>query len=83
MLSYTANYNQPEPLRIWVLNTNVQGDMFANFAPAKNKDWLLEPDKTYVLKYRLLVFNGKFDAAKAERAWQYFVPPPDLINSKK
>lgn len=75
MLSYPGNYNHPEPLRIWTLNTNGRGDMFANFAPTKNKDWLLEPGKTYVLKYRLVVFNGKFDKEKAESAWQYFAKP--------
>ena len=32
--------------------------------PAKDKDWLLEPGITYTLKYRLVVFNGKCDAAK-------------------
>jgi hypothetical protein len=82
MLSYPGNYNHPEPLRIWVLNTNQRGDMFANFAPTKDKDWLLEPGKTYVLKYRMVVFNGKFDAAKAESAWQYYAAPPEVKVSK-
>ena len=41
--------------------------------PTKDKDWLLEPGKTYTLKYRLVVFNGKFDAAKARAAWKAFV----------
>jgi len=77
MMSHPANYNHPEPLRIWDKNANGgRGDMFANFAPTKDKDWLLEPGKTYVLKYRLVVFNGKFDAAKAESAWGYFAQPP-------
>jgi Methane oxygenase PmoA len=77
MLSYPANYNHPEPLRIWdELANGGRGDMFANFAPTKDKDWLLEPGKTYTLKYRLVVFNGKFDAAKAESAWQNFATPP-------
>jgi len=52
--------------------------MFANFAPTKDKDWILQPGKTYVLKYRLLVFNGKLDAAKAESAWQYFATAPAI-----
>ena len=74
MLSHPSNYNHPEPLRIWDKNANGgRGDVFANFAPTKDKDWLLEPGKTYILKYRLVVFNGKFDAAKAEIAWQRFV----------
>ena len=74
MFSHPSNYNHPEPLRIWDKKANGgRGDVFANFAPTKDKDWLLEPGKTYTLKYRLVVFNGKFDAAKAESAWQKFV----------
>jgi Methane oxygenase PmoA len=83
ILSYPANYNHPEPMRIWVKNTNGRGDMFFNFAPTKDKDWLLEPGKTYVLKYRMVVFNGKFDAAKAESAWQYFATPPKVSIKQK
>ena len=74
MFSHPSNYNHPEPLRIWDKKQNGgRGDVFANFAPIKDKDWLLEPGKTYTLKYRLVVFNGKFDAAKAESAWKKFV----------
>jgi Methane oxygenase PmoA len=74
MLSHPSNYNHPEPLRIWDKKANGgRGDVFANFAPTKDKDWLLEPGKTYTLKYRLIVFNGAFDSGKAERAWKTFV----------
>ncbi|HET9745607.1 MAG TPA: DUF6807 family protein, partial [Chitinophagaceae bacterium] len=74
MLSHPSNYNHPEPLRIWDKKANGgRGDVFANFAPTKDKNWLLESGKTYVLKYRLVVFNGKFDAAKAEAEWRTFV----------
>ena len=73
MLSHPSNYNHPEPLRIWDKKANGgRGDVFANFAPTKDKDWLLEPGKTYTLKYRLVVFNGKFDANRAENAWREF-----------
>ena len=79
ILSHPSNYNHPEPLRIWDKNENGgRGDVFVNFAPTKDKDWLLEPGKTYTLKYRLIVFNGKFDAAKAEVAWQYFAKPVEI-----
>lgn len=81
-LSYPANYNHPEPMRIWVESTNGRGDMFFSFAPTKDKNWLLEPGKTYTLKYRLVVFNGKFDAAKAESAWQFFATPPKVKMGK-
>jgi hypothetical protein len=79
MLSHPSNYNHPEPLRIWDKNANSgRGDVFINFAPTKDKDWLLEPGKTYILKYRLIVFNGKFNAAKAESGWQYFAKPVEI-----
>ncbi|HLG40959.1 MAG TPA: PmoA family protein [Chitinophagaceae bacterium] len=76
MLSHPENFNHPEPLRIWDKKANGgRGDVFANFATTKDKDWVLEPGKTYTLKYRMVVFNGKFDAAKAESAWEYFAKP--------
>jgi hypothetical protein len=79
MMSYPTNYNYPEPLRIWDENSNGgRGDIFVNFAPTKDKDWLLEPGKTYTLKYRFLVYNGKMTAEKAEAAWKSYVKPVAL-----
>jgi hypothetical protein len=77
MMSYPANYNHPEPLRIWPENANGnRGDMFANFSPTKDMDWPLEPGKNYVLKYRFIVFNGAFTKDRSETAWSYFASPP-------
>lgn len=78
MMSYPTNYNFPEPLRIWPENTIDRGDVFANFCPTKDKDWILEPRHNYFLKYRLLVFNGHMDKEMAESAWQYFAHPPKV-----
>lgn len=78
MMSYPANYNYPEPLRIWPENMNNRGDVFLNFSPTKNKDWLLEPGKQYILKYRFLVFNNQLAKEKAEEAWQSFAHPPTV-----
>ena len=75
MMSYPANYNHPEPLRIWPESMYNRGDMFANFATTKNTDWKLNPGQRYTLKYRLLVFNDKFTKEKAEQAWQYYSSP--------
>ncbi|MEX2231971.1 MAG: PmoA family protein [Cyclobacteriaceae bacterium] len=83
MMSYPANYNHPEPLRIWPENANRnRGDMFANFSPTKDMDWPLEPGKNYILKYRFVVFNGEFTKEKAEAAWYYFASPP-MVTVKK
>jgi len=78
MMSYPTNYNFPEPLRIWPENQYNRGDMFANFCPTKDMDWLLKPRQNYSLKYRMLVYNGHMDKAKAESAWQYFAYPPKV-----
>lgn len=82
MMSYPANYNHPEPMRIWPENSNRVGEMFAMFAPTKNKDWMLLPGKTYTLKYRFVVFNGHFTKEKAEAAWQYYATPPTVTVRK-
>lgn len=75
MMSYPSNYNHPEPLRIWPENQYGRGDMFANFSPTKDKDWLLEPGENYVLKYRLIVFNGNFTKEQADAAWESYAAP--------
>jgi hypothetical protein len=82
MMSYPTNYNHPEPLRIWPENQYDRGDMFANFSPTKNKDWLLKQGRDYTLKYRLLVFNGNMTKEKAERAWQNFSEPLSIAVKK-
>ena len=73
ILSHPGNYNYPEPLRIWDQSGNKgRGDLFINFSPTKDKDWLLEPGKTYGLKYRLIVFNGAITKNEADKYWQSF-----------
>ncbi len=78
MMSDPRNYNHPEPLRIWPETQNNRGDMFANFDPTKDKDWLLEPGKTYWLRYRLLVFNGRFTKEKAQAAYEEYIHPQKI-----
>ncbi|HWA32722.1 MAG TPA: PmoA family protein [Cyclobacteriaceae bacterium] len=81
MMSYPSNYNFPEPLRIWPENSN-NGEVFAMFAPTKNKDWLLEPGKIYTLKYRFVVYDGHFSKEKADRAWSNYAMPPVVAIKK-
>lgn len=79
MMSYPTNYNYPEPLRVWPESMNNRGDVFLNFSPTKNMNWLINPGREYLLKYRLLVFNDEFSKEKAEAAWQHFANPPLII----
>jgi hypothetical protein len=78
MMSFPTNYNFPEPLRIWPEDQYNRGDMFANFCPTKNMDWMLYPRQNYVLKYRFLVYNGHLEKEKAESAWKYYAYPPKI-----
>jgi hypothetical protein len=78
MMSYPTNYNHPEPLRVWPEDQNGRGDVFVNFSSTKNMNWLIEPGRQYVLKYRLVVYNGKFTNEKAENAWQSYASSPKL-----
>lgn len=73
ILSHPTNFNHPEPLRIWDGDANGgKGNLFVNFSPTKDRDWLLEPGQTYTLNYRLVVFDGKPDVAHIENKWQHF-----------
>ena len=82
MMSYPTNYNFPEPLRIWPEDQYGRGDMFANFCPTKNMDWILKPGKNYMLRYRFLVYNDRLNSEKADIAWQYFAFPPEIKITK-
>ncbi|GAB6394799.1 MAG: PmoA family protein [Bacteroidales bacterium] len=76
-MGHPANYNFPEPLRIWDQNANSgRGDAFINFAPTKNKDWELQPGGHYILKYRILAFEGDMTTERANRLWNDFACPP-------
>jgi len=72
-MSHPANYQHPEPVRVWPPDANGgRGDVFFNFSPTRHSDWFLQPDKVYTLQYRIVVFDGAMDASRAEQYWQNF-----------
>lgn len=77
-MSYPANYNFPEPMRVWPEDANKRGDVFFSFSPTRNKDWPLQPQKNYVLKYRMLIYDGTITAQQAEEVWHSFAHPPEV-----
>ena len=76
-LSNPGNYNHPEQLRIWPTGQN-RGveNVFVNFNPAQEQDWLLEPGQTYALKYRMFIYDGEMTPERAERIWRDYADPP-------
>lgn len=93
ILSSPENHGHPEPMRVWDENdgntlkeTGKKGAVFFNFNPAMEKvraDWDLKAGKMQTLKYRMVVFTGKFTPEKAESAWQYFAKPAEVKVKKK
>jgi hypothetical protein len=78
------NYNHPEPMRVWPSNVNSgTGNVFINYSPTRNTDWLLTPGTTYRLKYRLLIKNGIISQEEAKNAWLEFSEPASVTWSKK
>lgn len=74
-----SNYNFPEHLRIWPVGMN-EGveNVYINFNPAQDRDWELEPGRTYALKYRMFVYDGEISAEQAERLWTDYADPPQV-----
>ena len=78
-ITHPSNYNYPEPIRIWPVGTNNgKENVFFNFNPSMDRDWVLEPGNEYQLKYRMFVYDGKIDKSQAEKLWQDFAFPPKV-----
>jgi hypothetical protein len=76
-MSHPANFNHPEPLRIWPTGANEgKENVFFNFNPAQDREWTLRPGRTYTLRYRMLVYDGAMEGEMAERHWRDFAHPP-------
>jgi len=82
-MGHPANYNAPEPMRVWPEDQNGRGDVFFSFSPTRNTDWVLIPGKNYVLKYRMLVFDGTISKQQAEEVWKNFAQMPVMHIEKK
>jgi hypothetical protein len=78
-LSYPANREHPEPMRVWPVDSNGgRGDMYFEFCPIRNTDWKLQTDQDYTLRYRMIVFDGKMSPDEAEIYWQNYAHQPDV-----
>ena len=72
-----ANYNFPEPIRIWPTGTDGKvEDVFFNFNPAMDRDWVIKPHQDYQLRYRMFLYDGAVTAARAEQLWRDYSYPP-------
>ena len=72
-LSHPDNRSHPEPMRMWPpISNEGKENMFFEFCPIRHQEWVLEHGKEYILKYRLVVFDGPIITQKAEQYWKEF-----------
>ncbi len=74
-LSHPENFQHPEPMRIWPPDMR---HVFFNWAPSQAADWVMEPGKEHVFRYRQYVHEGKVEVGDAERMWRDFAEPPKV-----
>ena len=76
-MTHPSNFNFPEHLRIWPEGSNKgKENVFFNFNPAQDRDWVLNPGNNYKLRYRMMVHDGEVDAETAESYWRDLAHPP-------
>jgi len=72
-LSHPDNRSHPEPMRMWPpISNEGKENMFFEFCPIRHQEWVLEPGKEYMLKYRMVVFDGAINIQEAEQYWKDF-----------
>lgn len=82
-MSHPANRAHPEPMRVWPEDAaGGRGDLFFEFCPIRHKPWMLYPGKEYVLRYRLIVYDGVMEKGLIENLWQNFASPPVPVSMK-
>ena len=82
-MSHPANRAHPEPMRVWPEDANNgRGDVFFEFCPIRHKTWILFPENEYVLKYRLVVFDGTISSETANVLWNNYAYPPRVTRKQ-
>ena len=60
-------------MRMWPPDSNGgKENVFFEFCPIRHQEWVLEPGKTYTLKYRMVVFDGALAPERADQYWNDF-----------
>lgn len=74
-LSHVTNREHPEPMRVWPENGGPNGVLFFEFCPIRHNAWILKPNAEYVLRYRMVVYDGTLTPDTAEVLWTNFAHP--------
>ncbi len=69
VLMHPSNFRFPQPLRLNPKNPQIC------VAPSQDGDWEIVPGKPYVSRYRIVIADGKADAAFLEKLWADYAEP--------
>ncbi len=73
LMTHPANYNFPELIRIWPTGTNGgKENVFLNFNPTQDRDWVMKPGHSYTLQYRVIAADQDFSAEKLNELWAIY-----------
>lgn len=68
-----ANYNFPELIRIWPTGTNGgKENVYINFNPTQDRDWVMVPGQTYTLQYRVIMADEDFSSDEVDTLWELY-----------
>ncbi len=75
-MSHPANRSHPEPMRVWPEDSvGGRGDLFFEFCPIRHEAWVLNPGGEYVLRYRMIVFDGELNEDIIDQLWRNYAFP--------
>jgi Family of unknown function (DUF6807) len=69
ILDHPSNFRAPQAMRI-----NPDQPFFC-YSPSLIADWKIEPGKSYVSRYRFIVYDGAPDRAELDRMWNDYANP--------
>jgi methane monooxygenase PmoA-like len=72
ILDHPANFRAPQPMRL-----NPDQPFFC-FAPSQMGQWEIAPGKSYISRYRFVVYDGSPDKAELDRFWNDYANPPQV-----
>jgi hypothetical protein len=71
ILCHPENHDAPQRMRIWPPDSH-DGAVFFNYVPIQETAWQLKPGKPSIMRYRLIVSDGKMDAGLINAIWERF-----------
>jgi len=72
ILCHRENHDFPQRMRVWPETSN-NGAIFFNYVPIQEFAWKISPGQVSIMRYRLVVQNGKPDPHDLNKRWNRFV----------